>query len=447
MATPPELIPPHDPPDGGAAREHYVVCADDDPEFVKSLELFLPERINNGDSDATYYQFLFFTNPREAIEAVREIRAGQGVLAMVISDQQMPQMKGTTFLAEIRKQCPDCVCVLLTGHAGLDSAITAINERLLDKYMTKPIENDHDFTVSIQHLLQRFRMQRTIENQHRTNQLQHRALAEAYTETQTQAEALAAANERLQVLDRLKSDFLVFVCHELRTPLSALAAIDLLNPGAAKEQQAEVIQIVRDGYARLEEFIQRGLDYVGWIATDHTTSWETINFASLVRKAVDTSPALKVADVDVEVSYPKGNCFVDGSRTDLMEIASILLDNAARFSPRKKWIRVALQVRGDRVVLEVRDRGDGFAPEMAEEIFRPFTIADPSHHRTGCALSLAKAASILKVHRGEIRAASEGHERGASFTVTLPLAGTAGGVRGTVPPPRSYGQPARESVG
>jgi len=46
-----------------ATLEYYVVCADDDPEFVKSLELFLPERINDADSDAPLYNFVFFTDP------------------------------------------------------------------------------------------------------------------------------------------------------------------------------------------------------------------------------------------------------------------------------------------------------------------------------------------------------------------------------------------------
>ena len=422
-----------------ATLEYYVVCADDDPEFVKSLELFLPDRINDADSDAPFYNFVFFTDPRQAIEAIREIQVGRGILAMVISDQQMPQMKGTAFLAQVRKQCPDCVRVLLTGHAGLDSAITAINERLLDKYMTKPIENDHEFTVSVQHLLQRFQMQRTIE-------LQQRALAEAYTEAQNQAAALATANERLEVLDRLKSDFLTFVCHELRTPLTALAAIDLLKPGAAEAQQAEVIQLVRVGYGRLEEFVQRGLEYVDRIATGNTESWEVVDFASIVREAVAATPALGVAGVDLKVSYPADACMVKGNRADLVNVVGILLDNAIRFSPREKWIRAALEPRGEKLLFEVSDRGSGFPPEMAEEIFRPFTIADSEHHRTGCALSLAKAASIIKDHVGEIRADSAGREEGATFTLTLPLAGAVGGSVDRVLSPRSDGRPDREPV-
>src|SRR5262249_44850981 len=140
----------------------------DDPEFVRSLQLFLPDRIQEVTPSVTRYRFLFFTDPRDALEALDDILEDSGVLTMVISDQQMPQMKGTTFLGRIRERCPDCVRLPLTGDAGLESAIAAINERLLDKYLTKPVENEHDFTLSISHLLQRFWMQRTIESQRRT---------------------------------------------------------------------------------------------------------------------------------------------------------------------------------------------------------------------------------------------------------------------------------------
>src|SRR5262245_28941411 len=84
---------------------------------------------------------------------------------MLISDQKMPQMKGTEFLSRAREVTGESVRVLLTGHAGIESAITAINERLLDKYLTKPIENEHDFTLNIQHLLQGFEMGRIIHSQ------------------------------------------------------------------------------------------------------------------------------------------------------------------------------------------------------------------------------------------------------------------------------------------
>src|SRR5882762_10450560 len=107
----------HDPAVNGDGQECFVVCVDDDPEFVRSLELFLPERINEEATSGPEHRFLFFTDPQDALESLNEIAIQRGILAMVISDQQMPRMKGTAFLAKIRERYPDCIRVLLTGHA------------------------------------------------------------------------------------------------------------------------------------------------------------------------------------------------------------------------------------------------------------------------------------------------------------------------------------------
>ncbi|OGW57332.1 MAG: hypothetical protein A3D21_00970, partial [Nitrospirae bacterium RIFCSPHIGHO2_02_FULL_42_12] len=147
--------------------EQHILCVDDDLDFLKSLEFFLPEQINKETMSNLWYRFLFVDNPKEALGILQEFRTTSETVAMVISDQKMPQMKGTEFLKEVGKISPDSIRVLLTGYAGLESAITAINNHLLDKYLTKPIEDERDFTLSIQHLLQKFQMQKTIAEQNR----------------------------------------------------------------------------------------------------------------------------------------------------------------------------------------------------------------------------------------------------------------------------------------
>jgi len=142
--------------------EQLVICVDDDQDFLKSLEFFLPDRINQGEDGQVSYRFLFFDNPVKALDDLRDLVESREVVAMVISDQKMPCMKGTEFLSEVKKISRQTIRVLFTGYAGVESAIMAINENLLDKYLTKPIEDEHDFILSIRHLLQRFRMQDTI---------------------------------------------------------------------------------------------------------------------------------------------------------------------------------------------------------------------------------------------------------------------------------------------
>lgn len=145
--------------------EQYILCVDDDPGFLKSLEFLLKEKINQGDGIKSWHHFLFFDDPVQALDTLREIKEDGETVAMIISDQKMPHMKGTEFLIEAKKIYQDSIRVLLTGYAGLESAITAINDHLLDKYLTKPIKDEHDFILNIQHLLQRFHMKKTISDQ------------------------------------------------------------------------------------------------------------------------------------------------------------------------------------------------------------------------------------------------------------------------------------------
>ncbi|MGA1874830.1 MAG: EAL domain-containing protein [bacterium] len=145
--------------------EHMVICVDSDQNFLKSMEFFLPEKVNEKEDGRVRYRFLFFDNPLRALDRLKEITEEGETVALVLSDQKMPHMKGTEFFSRVKHISPQSIRVLLTGYGGLESAILAMNENLLDKYLTKPIENEHDFVLNIRHLLQRFRMQKTISAQ------------------------------------------------------------------------------------------------------------------------------------------------------------------------------------------------------------------------------------------------------------------------------------------
>jgi two-component system sensor histidine kinase/response regulator len=142
--------------------ERHVLCVDDDPDFLRSISFMLPAEVNV--DDGVWYQFSFFDRPAEALQILQELRSEGKAVAMVMSDQRMPQISGTEFLSKAREIVPDCMRVLLTGYAGLESAIEAINEQLLDKYLTKPIENKNDFVVTVKHLLNTFNMRQELRD-------------------------------------------------------------------------------------------------------------------------------------------------------------------------------------------------------------------------------------------------------------------------------------------
>lgn len=253
-----------------------------------------------------------------------------------------------------------------------------------------------------------------------------RDLKQAVEAERARAAELSEANARLRILDRLKNDFLSFISHELRTPLNHMAAVDVFDPDADRRDQLEMIDLIRQGYERLETFVLRGLEYFEWLAGERASGDEDADVTMLVGRLAAEHPGLHEAGVKYTVELPPRSCRVAGRARDLGEVVRILIDNALKFSSRAKEVAIAVRAEEGRVRVVVRDRGDGFAPEMARELFRPFTVVDTLHRPDGTALSLALAAAIVEAFGGTIQAASDGPGRGATFTVELPEARVAG---------------------
>ncbi len=130
--------------------EYTIVCVDDDEEFLTSLRALLSSRLKKA-LPRFNLGLESFTNPEEAL---REITSEMlPAPAVMISDQMMPEMEGIQLLKRVKEFCPESRCVLLTGHAALDSAVTAINDQVLDKYYFKPVDDPVDFINNIRHML------------------------------------------------------------------------------------------------------------------------------------------------------------------------------------------------------------------------------------------------------------------------------------------------------
>jgi len=236
------------------------------------------------------------------------------------------------------------------------------------------------------------------------------------------AKELAEANARLHILDQLKTDFLSFISHELRTPLNVIGAIDIFDPQSDPKEQAEIIGIIRRGYERLHEFVERGLEYFNWFALNQADPTATTDLIQVVKRTLATVPELTATNGTLQLSLSEAPCFVRGTYQQVSRVVKMVLENAVKFSPDEKTIQITLLQSPQQATLTITDRGQGFPPELARELFRPFTITNPLHHSRGTGLSLALASAIVETYGGTIRAESPGPGQGASFIVELPTA-------------------------
>jgi len=118
---------------------HTVLLVDDEPKILAGLQRALYSEP---------YEVLCAHSAQEALHMLQT-----RPVDVVISDQDMPAMKGTELLAQVRAQFPDTVRFILTGKATLEVAIQAINEGAVSRFFTKPYDND-DLAITIRQALQ-----------------------------------------------------------------------------------------------------------------------------------------------------------------------------------------------------------------------------------------------------------------------------------------------------
>ncbi len=178
-------------------KRYLTICIDDDPEFLGSLKRTLPDKVTPLCQEFSA-EFDFVTSAQEVQDLLSETTERDILPAMLISDQIMPGISGLDLIEQLKSKYPDLVCVLLTGHAGLEQAKRAINRHLLDQYITKPIEDMQEFAAMVSNLLKRHHLQ--LEERQRTSQL-----AETVEQLRTSNEkirAMHSAAEQIAMLSK-----------------------------------------------------------------------------------------------------------------------------------------------------------------------------------------------------------------------------------------------------
>jgi len=141
-----------------SARAH-ILCVDDEQAVLNQLSAQLTRRFS-----ATH-TVECAESAEEALGLIDELFAAGDEVELVICDQVMPGMKGDRFLEVVNRTHPEIMKILLTGQAGLESAVYAINHAGLHRYVEKPWEAD-DLVLAVQNLLTQYRLSRDLRLQH-----------------------------------------------------------------------------------------------------------------------------------------------------------------------------------------------------------------------------------------------------------------------------------------
>lgn len=237
--------------------------------------------------------------------------------------------------------------------------------------------------------------------------------------------ALASANAQLQELDRLKSEFVSLVSHELRAPLTNMrGAIELMENGcpARNPTCTRMFRVVAEQIGRLGRMVDQVLDVSHIEAGGLTLARQAVDVVWVADQVVDEFAARNVRRRfrrPRAASHPR--LWADPDR--LHEVIANLVDNAVKYSPAEGEIRVSVDVHHHEGVVSVSDLGPGIPPEEQARIFEKFHRLDAgdSKETYGYGLGLYLCRRLVEAMGGRIWVESQAGQ-GATFRFALPLA-------------------------
>ena len=252
------------------------------------------------------------------------------------------------------------------------------------------------------------------------------------------------AEQALREADRKKDEFIALLAHELRNPLAPMrSALQVMRVAPF---DAKALTGARDVMERQLGHMVRLIDDLLDISRIGQKKLELrrtrVTLADVVHSAVETArPVIDAAGHRLAVSLPASPVHLDGDLTRLSQVFSNLLTNSAKYTHPGGLIELVAEATNGKVRVSVRDNGIGVPAGALESIFDMFSQVDRSleHSTGGLGIGLALVRGLVEMHGGTVTAASDGQDRGSTFTVTLPVLTS---VSASIPP---FASPAEAS--
>jgi signal transduction histidine kinase/ActR/RegA family two-component response regulator len=246
-------------------------------------------------------------------------------------------------------------------------------------------------------------------------------------EIQRSEEERASLLRREREANRLKDEFLMTLSHELRTPLNAILGwTRMLSTGVIRpEETAKALQKVERN-AQLQARLVEDLLEVSRLATGklqlQTAPLDLVVVVGHAIEAVRNQADTK--HITIEPRFSHASLLTTGDAARLQQVVGNLLTNAVKFSADGSRIIVSLRRGGGVDHLEVADEGMGIDEAFLPYVFEPFRQGDASTTREhgGLGLGLSIVRRFTELHGGQVAARSAGRGRGATFSITLPVA-------------------------
>lgn len=373
-----------------------VIIDDDQDDFLLLKNLF-------AEIQGTEYQLSWISRSAEATEAIKLQSAD-----VYLIDYRLDNRTGLDILDELQDADINKALILMTGFADRSVDLAAM-ERGAAHFLPKDSLTADHLERAIRYSMKRMQEQEKLK----------------------QIQALKIEKEAAVAANQLKSKFLAYISHEIRSPLSAVLGFsDLaLDPETSAEEKVECVQIIKKSCEKLILLINDLLDLSKVEAGKIETILENVPWRNVVAEVVQLFKP-QADQKGIQIQCLLQNEIPEVLKTDaqrLRQILSNLVSNAIKFTSHG-IIRIECQndigdssSSGD-FVLSVRDTGIGISAEDQKKLFQPYQQATIACQRKfgGTGLGLELSRKLANVLGGDLRLIDSKPGIGSVFSIILP---------------------------
>jgi signal transduction histidine kinase len=245
---------------------------------------------------------------------------------------------------------------------------------------------------------------------------------------------LRDANEQLKQLDKMKDEFVSLASHELKTPMASIKSYLWFilfggeKVGALTEKQKMYADRAYNAVERLIKLVTDMLNMSRLEGGRIKLALSSVNLLDLVNDVItELGGNAQTKQVQIDVIKPDetiGPVAADGDR--IKEVVINLIGNSLKFTPAGGKITISFTNEGEFVRMSVTDTGKGITKEQMPMLFQKFGLIEGNYltrssasEGTGLGLYLSK--SLIEMHGGKMEVHSDGENKGATFSFTLPI--------------------------
>lgn len=343
--------------------KHTLMFIDDETDNLDALERVFRKK----------YDVIKCSSGPEALKILKE----QANISVIISDQRMPEMTGVEFLEKSMKTHPNCIRILLTGYTDLDSVIAAINSGQVYRYITKPWDT-RDLQITVDQAVEKFELE---------------------SELKVKNSELQKALSELKTLDQAKSQFMILINHELKTPLTTLLSfMELMGQSSLDEDQEKYLSRMGKSADRLHEIIMDSLELVSSELEQTKLQKNKIHDKKIIDQAI-----AKVATLaDEKKMRIKTILCEETFESDAQMLENVLvrvIKNAIQHGDNSEAITIETSYDeiSDKIKFQITNSGKDISKDTIDKILKPFALNENiMNHSKGLGLGLSISQSILK---------------------------------------------------